>query len=945
MKPDRTPARRVPPRTPGGYGGLTPAPNNPSRFARKRGGEETSASDTSGNGGSDEVAVYCRLRPLQDLSSLGPDYVASVQNVDGRAVRLIPPETSRAYASGKQTDYSFKRVFDGENSTKDVFQEVALPLVKDLLQEKNGLLFTYGVTGSGKTHTMQGTPQDGGIMARAIDVIFNSLDDRLVSRKHMIVPDGLNDFEGRTLAEAAMNEQAEMIKGRTAAGGRGRHGGNFDSGSADQNLSNRMADPTALPEAVDGNRTYAVFISYCEIYNAYIYDLLEDARDPVTGRPKHETKCLREDSYGNMFVLRCTEVEVRSPKEALEVFYRGQKRRRVAQTQLNHESSRSHAIFNIRLVKTHPAGDGEIDLEKPCMVSQLALVDLAGSERCKRTGNTDQALKEAGRINNSLMNLRRCMERLRENQKSGKSGMAVPYRDDKLTHLFRNYFEGIGSVKMIVCVNPREQDFDENINVMQFAEMAAEVHIERIDPVPREFHLTPGQKRAKEAIQEALKKASQSDLAAANQAFSPIYSLGPEWPDLEMEADEAEEEEQHDVIENALLPFLERRIHTRSTLVQDNSNKQDAFRSMLVEMEKELIIYREENARLKSMGEGKERRIKDLEDRLVNAEAANSSLSRKLEAFNSARLNLENELDEKELMLNQQKRDQKKTTKKWRAQLTQQETINNELAIRLKEQQMKRERDAVEQAKLNAVRNIVNQDNVGVIAGGGGHHVARKGSGGGGLRSSSRTLSDPDVASSSPNVAPAQRKPLKPMKSDPNMADTPPRRSAAVSNPRHRRSQSVGGALWVDHQPAQPVPLNTVMQPKLNKRKSVTKITEKDIINDKVSKYCLTTQNQDTDGELETKVYKGDVIPTAMGGRQVIFDDVEVLRQESPGKEGGSSSPSRLLRRNSSKRSYEEFTGVGNRIAALEDKLGVAGAGSSSASSAKTSGGSKKQRI
>ena len=112
-------------------------------------------------------------------------------------------------------------------------------------------------------------------------------------------------------------------------------------------------------------------------------------------------------------------------------------------------------MYYCRLVKTAPSGDGEIDCDQPIMVSQLALVDLAGSERCKRTGNTDKALKEAGKINNSLMNLRRCMERLRDNQKTGRNG-AVPYRDDRLTHLFRNYFEGIGSVKMIVCVNPRQ---------------------------------------------------------------------------------------------------------------------------------------------------------------------------------------------------------------------------------------------------------------------------------------------------------------------------------------------------------------------------------------------------------------------------------------------------------------------------------------------------------
>ena len=66
--------------------------------------------------------------------------------------------------------------------------------------------------------------------------------------------------------------------------------------------------------------------------------------------------------------------------------------------QLNQESSRSHTIFNIRLVKTYPSGEGEIDLERPCLLSQLALVDLAGAERAQRTGNAGQALKEAGKL-------------------------------------------------------------------------------------------------------------------------------------------------------------------------------------------------------------------------------------------------------------------------------------------------------------------------------------------------------------------------------------------------------------------------------------------------------------------------------------------------------------------------------------------------------------------
>ena len=128
------------------------------------------------------------------------------------------------------------------------------------------------------------------------------------------------------------------------------------------------------------------------------------------------------------------------------------------------------------------------------------------------------------------MNLRRCMEKLRENQRgnlffaycskirsstasfisehrlclfnvhqtgrSGPHGLVtpasgnVPYRDDKLTHLFRNYFEGRGSVKMIVCVNPQPEDFDENVHVMQFAEMASEVIITFVSTFFNIYHVT-----------------------------------------------------------------------------------------------------------------------------------------------------------------------------------------------------------------------------------------------------------------------------------------------------------------------------------------------------------------------------------------------------------------------------------------------------------------------
>lgn len=56
----------------------------------------------------------------------------------------------------------------------------------------------------------------------------------------------------------------------------------------------------------------------------------------------------------------------------------------------------------------------------------------------------------------------RCLEQLRENQKNGTCEM-VKYRNSKLTHLFKSYFEGHGRVKMVVCLNPNAQEYTENL--------------------------------------------------------------------------------------------------------------------------------------------------------------------------------------------------------------------------------------------------------------------------------------------------------------------------------------------------------------------------------------------------------------------------------------------------------------------------------------------------
>jgi len=709
-------------------------------------------------------------------------------------------------------------------------------------------------------------------------VIFNSLSE-LQTRKFQLKPDKLNGFEIMLDADAALERQQELVNNIKTPGRRRGAGGNI-SGEAD--LSNRIVDTQKV--LVDEDMQFAVFVSYVEIYNNYTYDLLDQPKmDIVTGRQKLASKILREDSYRNMYVHGVTEVEVKSPEEALDAFYRGQKQRSVSATLLNMQSSRSHSIFNIRVVSVplDPLGEDILCDSSALIVGQLALVDLAGSERTNRTGNTGQRLAEASKINQSLMTLRNCIEVLRDNQSSGGT-KAVPYRDSRVTHLFRNYFEGEGKVKMVVCVNPRPTDYDENVNVMQFAELTQEVQIERAVGVRFDLGLTPGRRRANQVYKEAVRRLAEQgeEVEHLVMDLAPVYSLGPPWPPLELTQFDSE-----DIIER-LRVYLEKRIGTRKTLLEDDENRQSKFRELLSKQEKEVVLLRAENKQMKVQLEGERKRVASLEQRLVSAEAANKSLNNRVAAYTDMKQVLENELDEKELELNAEQRDKLKTRQKYKAKiLTEREKVAHEVGRKFSD----RERDIKQKhgrtvAKLNALKNLINDDITATEDDEENHDPVRI-----------QTLSDPNLSTL-----------IQPSRASRRLSSSP-RRSIAVSNPRiHRRSKSTDAERWLDHRPlvGGPVPSNTVLQPVLKTRKSVTQLHTEDL--DTPSKYMLTTATQGGGGELETRLYKGDVIPTVGGGRQVVFNDVEVLTQESPdlGK----------------KRSYEEYRGIGARIADLENR-------------------------
>ncbi|XP_032720838.1 kinesin-like protein KIF23 isoform X4 [Lontra canadensis] len=512
----------------------------------------------------DPVGVYCRVRPL----SL-PDQECCVEVINNTTVQLHTPEGYRLNRNGdyKETQYSFKQVFGIHTTQKELFDVVANPLVEDLIHGKNGLLFTYGVTGSGKTHTMTGSPGEGGLLPRCLDMIFNSIGS-FQAKRYVFKSNDRNSMDIQCEVDALLERQKREAMP------------NPKTPSSKRQVDPEFADMINVQEfckaeEVDEDSVYGVFVSYIEIYNNYIYDLLEEVPfDPIKPKPP-QSKLLREDKNHNMYVAGCTEVEVKSTEEAFEVFWRGQKKRRIANTHLNRESSRSHSVFNIKLVQAPLDADGDNVLQEKeqINISQLSLVDLAGSERTNRTKAEGNRLREAGNINQSLMTLRTCMEVLRENQMYGTNKM-VPYRDSKLTHLFKNYFDGEGKVRMIVCVNPKAEDYEESLQVMRFAEVTQEVEVAR--PVDKAIcGLTPGRRYRNQARGGPV---GDEPLVTevVLQSFPPLPSC-----------------ELLDINDEQTLPrlieALEKRHHLRQMMIDEFHKQSMTFKALLQEFDSAVV--------------------------------------------------------------------------------------------------------------------------------------------------------------------------------------------------------------------------------------------------------------------------------------------------------------------------------------------------------------------
>ncbi|KAH8893331.1 kinesin heavy chain [Thozetella sp. PMI_491] len=217
----------------------------------------------------------------------------------------------------------------------------------------------------------------------------------------------------------------------------------------------------------DKNVRFTVEVSYLEIYNERVRDLLNPA---TKGNLK-----VREHPSTGPYVEDLAKLVVGSFQEIENLMDEGNKARTVAATNMNETSSRSHAVFTLMLTQKRFDPETKMEMEK---AAKISLVDLAGSERATSTGATGARLKEGAEINRSLSTLGRVIAALADlstgKKKKGAAGQ-VPYRDSVLTWLLKDSLGGNSMTAMIAAISPADINYDETLSTLRYADSAKRI--------------------------------------------------------------------------------------------------------------------------------------------------------------------------------------------------------------------------------------------------------------------------------------------------------------------------------------------------------------------------------------------------------------------------------------------------------------------------------------
>ncbi|XP_038133502.1 kinesin-like protein KIF20A [Cyprinodon tularosa] len=439
---------------------------------------------------SEKVKVFLRIRPLTDSEKGEEQGCVAIQ--DEETLLLKAPTDSQNMRAAERGitpnvhKFSFSKIFGPETTQQQFYEGTMKRMVNDVLRGENRLLYTYGVTNSGKTYTVQGNSREAGLLPRALVSLFRKLQGRLygaMDLKPVMYQDVRQLDTGEIKAEEIRRNsllkedefQTTRRDGNTTIWDSGIGGLSSISHTATQleETDSVCLDPDSLSLSGGGDLEegvqFSIWVSFYEIYNEFLYDLLDAS--PSQQPRKRVTLRLSDDKQGNPYVKDLTWIQIRSAEEAWRILKAGRRNQSFASTHLNQNSSRSHSIFSIRVLHVHP----EASLDQAMHISELAVCDLAGSERCKEQ-RVGERMKEASNINTSLMTLGRCIAALRHNQNNkSRPPQVVPFRDSKLTRVLQGFFCGRGTSCMVVNINPCASIYDETLQALKFSAIATQL--------------------------------------------------------------------------------------------------------------------------------------------------------------------------------------------------------------------------------------------------------------------------------------------------------------------------------------------------------------------------------------------------------------------------------------------------------------------------------------
>ncbi|KAJ8277651.1 hypothetical protein GJAV_G00078100 [Gymnothorax javanicus] len=445
--------------------------------------------ETWSGSGQHQLKVYLRVRPFSKEEMANNENQDCVIIESAQTIVLQAPRGSATLKSSERGigqavhKFTFSQIFGPEVDQVNFFESTIKTKVSDYLEGKNVLIFTYGVTSAGKTHTIQGSHKDPGLLPRTLDMIFKGIKRKQYDQMNL-KPYLSSDVQFLD-PEQVKWEKSEKVALLSLLKEEDDHNLNSDGNSASASTSSAsslslasLSDDKTADSTDTTSERFSMWVSYYEIYNEAVYDLLQ----PIQSSKNKKRSALRvcDDSTGNSYVrgLKC--INVQNTEEAWRILKIGNKHRSAASTKLNQSSSRSHSIFTIKLLKINGC-----EVQR---MSELSLCDLAGSERCNKTQTFGERLKEAGRINNSLLILGKCIAALRHNQ-SDRIKNYIPFRESKLTRLFQSVFCGKGQACMIVNINQCASTYDETLHVLKFAAVAKQVV--QVFPTKPLEHLAP----------------------------------------------------------------------------------------------------------------------------------------------------------------------------------------------------------------------------------------------------------------------------------------------------------------------------------------------------------------------------------------------------------------------------------------------------------------------